>query len=93
MNNYYEEPRDDRMEFRLPKALKQATLTYCQANHTTVAALLITFLIEKLSGHSYINYLEYQNKLNRIYNLTLAFPNLDPKYKELLYKELTTNEK
>ena len=93
MNNYFEKPRDDRMEFRLPKDLKQAVISYCQSQHTTVATLLITLLIEKLSGHSYICHMDYQNKLNHIYNLTLAFPNLDQKYLDLLYKEITTNEK
>lgn len=92
MNKNHPTTKETRMEFRIETELKQDVNNYCHEHNYTASEFIREAIIKKLNTDSNNNPTQQLLLANKIYNLTLAFPNLDPKYKKLLQEELLKHE-
>ena len=81
-----------RMEIRIPTDLKNSVTEYCNKHNCTsseFAREAITEKLQPISAHTPTELLALKNKL---WNITLAYPNLDKNYIKLLEKEIFNYE-
>ena len=84
--------KDQRMEFRLPQETKDALLNLKHTEDIAPSEYVRKAISEKLVRDSHESQTESLILINKIHNLMNAFPKLDPKFKNIITKELNEYE-
>lgn len=81
-----------RFETRMSNTLKEQLERKCTKQNIDKSAFVRDAIIEKLNSNSFEQETAKYCFLNSIYNITMAFPNLDKNYVNLLREELKKYE-